>query len=89
MLEAGTRVRTRMQPAHGHTRLPAYLQGKPATIVGRLGAFPFPDEAAANGGRARRSQLYTLQFAASDVWNDPHDRGFIRADLFEEYLEPA
>ena len=53
-----------------------------------LGAYPLADENAVDPRRARLSPLYTVEFKASDVWNDPKSSGVIRADLFEEYLEP-
>ena len=86
--EAGTRVRTRAQRSSGHTRLPAYLQEKPGVIVASLGAFPLADDRADALPQPRSSELYTVEFDASDVWKDSRFTGRILADLFDEYLEP-
>lgn len=85
--EPGTRISTKAQQVEGHTRLPAYLQRKHGVIVASLGAFLLADENAVDSRNARKSQLYTVEFQACEVWNDPQSGGAIRADLFEEYLE--
>ena len=54
-------------------------------IVAVHGAHVFPDSNAA--GRGEDSQwLYTVRFAASEVWGKP-SRDMIHADLWEPYLE--
>ena len=85
--DSGTRIRTKAQHIEGHTRLPSYLQRKPGVIIMSLGAFLLADENAVDSRHARKNELYTVEFEASDVWNDPQSAGAIRADLFEEYLE--
>ncbi len=82
----GTEVRTRLRTGSGHTRLPGYLQNARGVIVNILGSFPFPDDAAANGGAARKSRLYTVAFPSSTIFGGG-DEGTICADMFEEYLE--
>lgn len=81
----GGKVRTgNIHPA-GHTRLPRYLRGHVGEIVAVHGAHVFPDSNAA--GRGEDSQwLYTVRFAASEVWGKP-SRDMIHADLWEPYLE--
>lgn len=86
--EIGARVRTRPQRTAGHTRLPAYLQCKAGVVVHALGAFPLADERAADPPHAKLSLLYTIEFPAREIWSDT-TAATIRADLFEEYLEPA
>jgi len=86
--EIGQRVRTRAQAATGHTRLPAYLQRTQGVVVALLGEFPFADERAMGRG-ARAERLYTVRFAARDVWPDAAAGDAIAADLFESYLEVA
>jgi nitrile hydratase subunit beta len=82
----GERVRTRAQVADGHTRLPAYLQRRPGVVASLLGEFPFADKRA-SGLDAPKERLYTVRFAACDVWSGAPDRDTIAADLFEPYLE--
>ncbi len=87
--ESGARVRTLHRHTAGHTRLPAYLERKPAVVLGSLGSFPLPDEASVDPRNAQRSTLYTCAFDAKDVWADAAAGDVIYADLFEVYLEPA
>lgn len=77
-----------MNPS-GHTRLPGYLRGRPGRIERVLGTMAFAD-ARAGGDRAASQTVYTVRFAAADVWGADADRGgTICADLFESYLEPC
>lgn len=87
MFAVGDRVRARvMNPPH-HTRLPAYLRGRPGRIEYVLGTLPFPDRRARGDGAAAQT-AYTVRFAAADVWGaDGEPRDSICADLFESYLE--
>ena len=85
-LAVGTEVRTRPQRPSGHTRLPRYLQDARGVIVHVIGTFAFPDEVVAAGGTARKSNLYTVAFSSSDIF-DGNAAGTICADLFEDYLE--
>ena len=87
--EPGAKVRTRTQNALGHTRLPGYLQSKPATVLRHIGSFPLPDEAAVDPKNARFSELYAVEFEAREVWGRAASSGRICADIFEEYLESA
>jgi nitrile hydratase subunit beta len=87
--EIGERVRTRAQAAGGHTRLPAYLQRTSGIVVELLGEFPLADERALGRRDARTERLYTVRFAARDVWPDAPAGDTIAADLFESYLEGA
>ena len=81
----GDRVRTRhLNPAH-HTRLPRYLRGHMGEIIACHGAHVFPDSNAQGLGEDPR-HLYTVRFAAADVWGRP-TRDVILADLWEPYLE--
>ncbi len=72
----GARVRTIFENPVGHTRLPAYLHGREGRIE-RLHP-------------GLRQNLYTVVFAAGDVWGeDAPDNVSISADLYESYLNPA
>ena len=89
MFAIGDRVRTKVMNPAGHTRLPAYLRGRPGSIVWVLGTLPFSDARAA-GDNAAAQVAYTVRFANADIWGsdgDPH--GSVCADLFESYLENA
>lgn len=77
--EIGTRVRTREQRPHGHTRLPRYLASRSGRIVSVIGDFRFADAAAERGTDAPAQTLYTVEFDAG--------HHLIHADLFESYLE--
>lgn len=79
MFELGARVRTRAQSAHGHTRLPHYLQLRSGRVIRILGNFRFADQAAARGREAPEEPLYTVEFERNGHW--------VCADLFESYLE--
>jgi len=84
----GDRVRTRLRNPEGHTRLPAYLRGRPGRVERIVGAFPFSDERATGNAGAPPQALYTICFAGRDVWGDDAQAETISADLFESYLEP-
>ena len=86
--DAGTRVRTKAQRSDGHTRLPAYLQRLPGVVERLLGEFPLPDARAVGPRDAHGRRLYTVRFAAADVWPHAPAGDAILADLFEDYLEP-
>ncbi|MDB5028815.1 MAG: Cobalt-containing nitrile hydratase subunit beta [Candidatus Eremiobacteraeota bacterium] len=87
MFAVGDRVRTRVANPAGHTRMPAYLRGRPGRIEHVLGTLPFSDERAAGVASAAQT-AYTVRFATADVWGaDGDPRGSICADLFESYLE--
>jgi Nitrile hydratase beta subunit len=79
MFDVGARVRTRGKRAHGHTRLPKYLEHRSGRVIRVLGAFRFADDAARLGVNAPEQMLYTVQFE-----DDGHS---VNADLFESYLE--
>jgi nitrile hydratase beta subunit len=85
----GQRVRARnMQPA-GHTRLPRYARGKAGSIVSHHGAHVLPD-ASAHGKGDVPQHLYTVRFAARELWGEhANPRDSVHLDLWESYLEPA
>ncbi len=84
----GETVRTRISGARGHTRLPQYARGRRGRIEAFHGFHVLPDTNLAGGGPAE--PLYTVAFAASDLW--PEEPGLnhrVHLDLWESYLEPA
>jgi hypothetical protein len=89
MFAVGDHVRTRVANPARHTRMPAYLRGRPGRIEYVLGTLPFSDERA-TGAVSAAQTAYTVRFASADVWGaDGDPRGSICADLFESYLEPC
>ena len=85
----GDTIRARNLHPPGHTRLPAYVRGKPGAIVGYHGAHVFPDSNAALAGEDPQ-HLYAVRFSARVLWGDEassHDS--VTLDLFEPYLETA
>jgi nitrile hydratase len=94
VFQPGDHVRARLpaRNAHvpgGHTRLPAYLAGHTGRVVLSHGAHVLPDSNAHGLGEAPEP-LYTVAFAAADLWGDavnPADD--VTADLWQSYLTLA
>lgn len=90
----GDRVRTLRRPtnrfvAGGHTRLPAYAAGAQGRIVRCHGAHVLPD-AHAHGLGERSEPLYSVAFAAAELWEAPeHPGDEVVLDLWQGYLERA
>lgn len=73
----------------GHTRLPAYAAGAKGQVLRCHGAHVFPDSNAHGLGEAPQF-LYTVVFAASEIWIYPeHPGDEVTLDLWESYLEPV
>jgi nitrile hydratase len=87
--QVGDAVRARMMHPTGHTRLPRYVRGRSGRIASRRGAHVFPDSAAHGKGDDPR-WLYTVSFAAMELWGAQARAGDeVLLDLWEPYLEPA
>ncbi|MEM6848352.1 MAG: nitrile hydratase subunit beta [Pseudomonadota bacterium] len=84
----GARVRVEPQNPPTHTRAPAYVRGAVGTIVRHHGAHVFPDTNA-HGGGENPAPLYTVRFAAADLWGPDTTAAAVHADLFEPYLSAA
>jgi nitrile hydratase subunit beta len=85
----GQRVRARTMQPTGHTRLPRYARGKSGNIVSHHGAHVLPD-ASAHGQGDLSQHLYTVRFAARELWGGRASaRDSVHLDLWESYLEPA
>jgi len=85
----GQVVRVRKMNPHGHTRCPRYVRGARGTIERVHERFVFPD-AHAHGGGESPQVLYTVGFAAEELWgSDAERRGVVHVDLWESYLEPS
>ena len=84
----GDLVRTHVHAASGHTRLPQYARGCRGTVIGFHGTHVLPDASAL--GEARAEPLYTIAFAATELWPEATaSRDRVYLDLWESYLEPA
>jgi nitrile hydratase len=75
-----------LRSAVRHSRLPGYASGKQGTIVCVRGGYVFPDTNA-HGEGEQPQQLYTVRFAASELWGASAERASVCVDLFEPYLE--
>jgi nitrile hydratase subunit beta len=86
---AGDRVRARTMHPATHTRLPRYVRGHVGTVALVHGCHVFPD-AHAHGGGEDPQWLYTVRFAAPELWGaDADPTVAVSVDAFEPYLEPA
>jgi nitrile hydratase beta subunit len=84
----GDTVRTRQMNPAGHTRLPRYCRDKRGTIISVHGAHVFPDTNATGQGE-QPQWLYTVQFAAAELWGADTTASSVCADCWESYLERA
>lgn len=84
----GDTIRTKRHGHAGHTRLPRYARGKPGRIAATHGTFLVADCNAV--GDRTREHLYTVVFAARDLWGSgAHGGDTVTLDLWDRYLEPA
>ncbi len=84
----GDTIRTKRHGHAGHTRLPRYARGKAGQIAAAHGTFLVADCNAV--GDRTREHLYTVVFAARDLWGDEARAGdTVTLDLWDRYLEPA
>lgn len=82
----GQEVMTRCQVAAAHTRLPSYARGRRGVVQAHCGAFVVPDEMAR--GREVAEPLYTVAFAAAELWPEAEgEKTRVFLDLWERYLE--
>jgi hypothetical protein len=86
-LRVGDPVITSPRNPAGHNRLPRYLRAKPGIVEAVHGLHPLADERAF--GHNVPEQLYTVAFAAADIWDaDAEPNCTIYAELWESYLAP-
>jgi nitrile hydratase len=85
----GDRVRARNLNPPTHTRLPRYVRGHAGAVVSVHGCHVFPD-AHAHGGGEDPQWLYTVRFAARELFGEDADpAAAVSVDAFEPYLEPT
>lgn len=81
------RVRTSNANPTGHTRLPRYARDKIGTIHHDHGIFSF-DDAVAHGLGKKPQHLYTVRFAARELWGEPaSSQDGVYIAMWEDYLE--
>lgn len=81
----GERIRVRAADPEGHTRAPRYVRGQEGRIVEIQGRWPLADEIAAGVAAPRVEPVYTVAFAARDLWGaGAHE---VTVDLWESYIE--
>lgn len=86
--QIGKAVRTVPFIGSDHTRLPGYVRGRIGHIHSSHGPQIFADASAR--GDIRREPLYTVAFAAADLWPEAAGRrDMVYVDLWESYLEAA
>ncbi len=82
----GEIVRGKVSGSSGHTRLPGYVRGRKGTVVACHGGHLLPDASAR--GEQKAEHLYTVRFAASELWPEAVDRvDHVFVDLWQSYLE--
>jgi nitrile hydratase beta subunit len=85
----GDRVRTQADRADHHTRLPGYARARIGTVERVLGMHVYAD-AHAHGLGEDPQWLYTVVFAAGDLWpGEGRPGATVSIDAWEPYLEPA
>jgi nitrile hydratase subunit beta len=79
-------VRTALADPPHHTRLPKYVRGQVGEIVYCNGDHPLPDDRARQVPAPRVEPVYTVRFAARDLWGAGDH--FVTVDLWQSYLSP-
>ncbi len=86
--QVGDRVRAASAVSIHHTRLPGYARSKCGVIELAHGMHVFAD-AHAQGLGEQPQWLYTVTFAAIDLWSDAVPGHTVSIDAWESYLESA
>jgi nitrile hydratase len=84
--QPGDTVRVADPVTSGHTRVPRYLRRHVGTIERVACAWPNPGESAATGTYGEPELVYTVAFAAADLFGPTADHT-LTADLGENELE--
>jgi nitrile hydratase len=85
--QVGDPVRARNIHPASHTRLPRYVRGHAGTVTHVHGVHVFPDTNCE--GREDPQWLYTVRFAARELWGEAADpTSSVSVDAWESYLEP-
>ena len=87
--KVGDSVRARNINPTTHTRLPRYARGKLGAVEAVRGCHVYPDTSAVGAGD-NPQWLYTVVFAARELWGDEADPAVkVSIEAFEPYLSPA
>jgi nitrile hydratase len=86
--KVGDAVTARNIHPTGHTRLPRYARGKGGVIAAERGVFSFADSKARGDGPCPQ-HLYTVAFAAEELWGAGGRKDKVYLDLWDAYLDPA
>ena len=87
--KVGDSVRARNINPTTHTRLPRYARGKLGAVEAVRGCHVYPDTSAVGAGD-NPQWLYTVVFAARELWGDEADPAVkVSIEAFEPYLVPA
>ena len=87
--KVGDSVRARNINPTTHTRLPRYARGKLGAVEAVRGCHVYPDTSAIGAGD-NPQWLYTVVFAARELWGDEADPAVkVSIEAFEPYLSPA
>jgi nitrile hydratase beta subunit-like protein len=81
----GDRVRVRTADPDHHTRAPRYVRGQQGVVVEAQGWWPLADDRARALPDPRVEPVYTVRFAARDLWGGGGHR--VTVDLWQSYLE--
>ncbi len=85
----GDRVVARNRHVREHTRLPRYARGRPGVVHRVHGVYNLPD-ASAHGLGERPQPVYSVRFAARDLWGESAEPNHsVYIDLWESYLDPV
>jgi nitrile hydratase len=85
----GDLVRVRPTYFSGHTRCPAYVQGRRGVVVSIGPVAPIPEVEAHRNERVLDA-TYAIAFDARELWDEAAEPGVtVYVDLYDEYLEPA
>jgi nitrile hydratase len=81
----GDRVRVHNVDPDHHTRAPRYVRGQHGVVVDSQGDWPLADDRARELPDPRVEPVYTVRFAAEDLWGcGAH---WVTVDLWQSYLE--
>ena len=86
-LAVGDAVRVRLDDPPLHTRAPRYVRGHTGRVVAVHPARTVPDEVVAGVPAPAREAVYTVWFAAAELWGDGTHS--VAVDLWERYLDPT
>lgn len=80
--KVGDVIRTRNWNPTGHTRLTRYIKDKVGVIKIDHGVYPLPD------APDRPQHVYSVEFKATDLWDEANPIDTLRIDLWDDYMMP-